>query len=197
MITAATPAQASPAQGKDDGTTSHAGYVSIAEIVIDAPPNVVWPQVLDIGSWIYDFHFVSVAGEVGRAGETKHLWPVEVEILNGIASVAEQERTLDNATVLKTIAAVPDKLWYGVNLPKAEGDARSNGVNLVVLTERDGKTLVTAIRSKESLCPSPASAQATQKHMYEYQPVAQHRWVHKYLPRLKELAEKSHQRQVR
>jgi hypothetical protein len=67
---------------------------------------------------------------------------------------------------------------------------RSTGVNLVLLTETGGRTLVTAIRSKESLCPTPEVRDATQDTMTRYQPVAQARWTEKYLPRLKELVER-------
>jgi hypothetical protein len=172
-----------------DGSAFHASYVSIAEIVINAPPSAVWPHLINVGAWIYDFHVERAVGEQGRAGEVQHLWPLEVKVVNGSVSIAAKDRTVANATVMKTVDVVPEKLWYTVNLPKVEDGIRSNGVNLVLLKEIDGKTFVTAIRSKESICPSPEVRDATQAHMIAYQPMAQQRWMTMYLPRLKELSE--------
>lgn len=173
------------------GSTSvelHAGYVSVAEITVDAPASAVWPHVLDLGSWIYDFHFEHISGPKGAEGEVLHLWPVGAE---GLSEVRARERKPDNAIVLKTLAVTPERMWYGINPPTDEtGDIRSSGVNLVRLAETGGRTLVTAIRSKEAVCPTRESRDATQEEMTRYQPIAQARWTNKYLPRLKELSER-------
>lgn len=166
----------------------HAGYVSVVEITIDGPPASVWPHVLNMGSWIYDFHFEHVSGQVDAEGEVEHLWPTSAE---GVAGIAEADRNVENATVLKTLKVVPEKLWYGVNTAKARDGISSTGVNLVVLSERNGQTVVTAVRSREALCPTSGIRDATQQELTEYQPVAQFRWTDKYMPRLKELAEQA------
>lgn len=174
---------------KDDGTDLHAGYVSVAEITIDAPAKAVWPYVVDMGTWVYDIHFEHISGEVHGEGEVRHLWSFGAEGPDGPITVAPADRTIANATVLKTLNLVPGKLWYGINPPKLEAGVRSTGVNLVLLNEIAGKTLVTAIRSKEAVCPSRDMCKATQAEMLRYQPAAQFRWTDKYLPRLKQLAE--------
>lgn len=174
---------------KDDGTGVHAGYVSVAEITIDAPARAVWPYVVDMGTWIYDIHFEHISGEVRGEGEVRHLWSSGAEGPDGPITVSARDRSLANATVLKTLSLVPEKLWYGINPPKLEAGVRSTGVNLVLLNEIAGKTLVTAVRSKEAVCPSRDVCQATQAEMLRYQPAAQFRWTEKYLPRLKQLSE--------
>lgn len=166
----------------------HAGYVSVAEITVDGPPSSVWPHVLNMGSWIYDFHFEHVSGAVDAEGEVEHLWPTSAE---GVAGIADSDRSVDNATVLKTLKVIPEKLWYGVNTAKARDGTSSTGVNLVILSERNGQTLVTAVRSREALCADGATRDATQNELTKYQPIAQFRWTDKYMPRLKELAERS------
>jgi hypothetical protein len=191
---------------KGDGSALHAAYASIAEIVIDAPASLVWPHVLDMGSWVDDFHFEHVSGEVNGEGAIQYLWPAQVKVLGGVATVPEKERTADNATTYKTLKIIPERLWYAVSLPKmesgewasasqqrtgaAEENIRSTGGFLIWLAEAGGKTRVTAMRTKESLCPTEQAAAAMQESMTKYQPVAQSRWTGQYLPRLKALVEK-------
>lgn len=169
--------------------TLHAGYASIAEITIGAPAAIVWSQVVDMGSWIYDFHFEHVAGGTDTDGEVEHLWPIGAEDLKGNLMIAEEDRTNANATVLKTLKAVPGKLLYQINPPKMHDGIKLTGVNVIVLTEMSGKTVVTAIRSKEAVCSTAEECKATQEWLDQNQPVPQMRWTEKYLPRLKALCE--------
>jgi hypothetical protein len=173
---------------RGDSTARHAGYVSVAEIAIAAPAKAIWPHVLDIGSWVYDFHFEHISGQRGGEGEVKYLWAVAAE---GVNAIAEKDRTLENAIVLKTLSIIPQRLWYGINPPRLEGESLGTGVNMVMLSEQGNQTRVTAIRSKESLCPNKAARDTTQDKMIKYQPIAQSRWTDKYLPRLKELSERT------
>jgi hypothetical protein len=187
---------------KQDGSTLHAAYASVAEITIEAPASTVWSHVLDMGSWVEDFYIEHAAGEVNGEGETLYLWPSLVKVLDGVATVAAQDRTLENATVYKSVKLIPHKLWYAVSMPKLESigwaqgrsdaapaHASSTGGFLIWLTEVGGHTQVAAMRTKESQCPSEEIARAMQESMRQYQPVAQSRWVETYLPRLKALAE--------
>lgn len=168
----------------------HAGYVSLAEMVIDAPPEAVWPHLVNVKSWIYDFHFETVAGRAGEQGEVQYLWPASVEVLNATLSTPPEERTAEKASAFKTLKLIPNKLWFASLPTKCDQSGLvSQGVNLVLLHPLSGRTHVTAIRSKESLCPSAEVRAKTQDGMTAYQPVAQNRWMEKYLPRLKALAE--------
>jgi hypothetical protein len=167
-----------------EAALAHTGYASIAEIDVEASPEVVWPVVLDIGAWIYDFHVERVSGAPGEVGEVKHLWPAGAEGLK-----APTERRPETATVMKTLTLVPGRLWIGVTpLKQADGKA-SHAANIVILDDLGGRTRVTAIRSKEVLCPTVAEAEAVKVKSLAYQPIAQARWTEKYLPRLKALAE--------
>lgn len=189
---------------KPDGSALHAAYVSVAEIVIDAPASTVWPHALNMGSWVEDFHIEHTSGEANAEGEIQYLWPAAVKVLDGVATIAEQDRTLENAAVFKTLKIIPRKFWYAVKVPKMESigwaqgrtetaaaNILSSGGFLIWLTEIGGRTTVTAIRTKESQCPSEQVAKAMQESMRQYQPVAQSRWIEQYLPRLKALAEAS------
>jgi hypothetical protein len=189
---------------REDGSALHAAYASVAEIVIDAAASTVWPHVLDMGSWVEDFHFEHASGQVNGEGEVRYLWPAQVKVLDGVASIAAQDRTPENAAVYKTLKLIPHELWYAVSMPKMESsewaqgrtevaaaNIRSTGGFLIWLTAAGGRTRVTAMRTKESQCPSEEIANAMQESMRQYQPVAQSRWIEKYLPRLKALAEGS------
>src|SRR5687768_14432449 len=105
-----------------DSHMLHSGYVSVAEIIVDAPASAVWPHLVNIGSWIYDFHFEHISGTAGAEGEVRYLWPIGAEMPEGAVTISDKNRTLQNAIVLKTLAAIPEKLWYGVNpLKENEG----------------------------------------------------------------------------
>jgi hypothetical protein len=189
---------------KTDGSELHAAYASVAEIDIDAPASTVWPHVLDMASWVEDFHIEHASGEVRGEGEVLYLWPAAVKVLDGVATIAAQDRTLENAAVYKTVKLIADELWYAVSMPKQEGsgwahgrveadaaNVRSTGGFVIWLTEAGGHTRVSAMRTKESQCQSEEVAKGMQESMRRYQPVAQSRWIETYLPRLKALAEAS------
>ena len=74
---------------KGDTSGLHAGYVSVAEITINAPASTVWPQVLILGSWIYDFHFEHISGARIGEGEIMYLWPDGAE---GVLTIADSRR---------------------------------------------------------------------------------------------------------
>lgn len=191
---------------KGDDSALHAAYASIAEIAINAPASVIWPHVLDMSSWVEDFHIEHASGEVNGEGEVRYLWPTEIKVVGGVVKTSEKDRTIDTAAAYKTLKIIPERLWYAVSMPKMESsqwasasrdpaqegaaDICSTGGFLIWLTEVNGKTLVTAMRTKESQCPSEEAACAMQESMVKYQPLAQSRWTEKYLPRLKALAEK-------
>lgn len=153
----------------------HAGYVSVAGITIDAPPRIVLAHVLDMGSWVFDFHFEHVSGEIDGEGDIEHLWPVGAEDLQGTATIAESDRR----TVLKTVTVIPEKLWYRINPPKVHDGVNITGVNLILLSEANGKTIVTAIRRKESICATAERCKATQQRVDQNQPIPQLRWTEK------------------
>lgn len=188
-----------------DGSALHAAYASVAEITIEASARVVWPHVVRMASWVDDFHFEHASGEVNGEMEIRYLWPAQVKVVGGVATVLEKDRTVDTATAFKTLLIIPERLWYAVSLPKMESvqwavasqslanagaaDIRSTGGFLISLSEVDGRTQVTAMRTKESQCPTAEIARTMQESMVKYQPVAQTRWTDHYLPRLKALAE--------
>jgi hypothetical protein len=189
----------------EDGSALHAAYASVAEITINAPASTVWPLVLDMGSWVQDFHFEHASGEINSEGEIRYLWPMEIKVLGGIKRIAAKDRTVRTAAAYKTLKIIPERLWYAVCLPKmessqkafavpdateaGEADVRSAGAFLVSLHEANGQTLVTTLRIQESHCPTAQAAVGVQESMMQYQPMAQTRWTSQYLPRLKALAE--------
>lgn len=57
---------------------SHKPYKThhfLTETVIDRSVEVVWPHVLQIGSWMTDHELETIAGEHGRVGHLERVWP--------------------------------------------------------------------------------------------------------------------------
>lgn len=147
-------------------------FVDTYEILIDRPPEVVWPYLLDVASWMYELSMIHESGP--HSGE------------NEVYRLYEGQDYFMEITKL-----IPGKLMVAVNLPSTTQAEESVGVGMFTLTEIDGKTLVSNVMSRhfawKQESPNPLRAQ---RESEEFQKSTQATWG-KFLGRLRELAEGS------
>ena len=150
-------------------------------ITIDRPASNVWPHLIKLGSWIEDFTWSHSSGEPNAAGEILHLHHESIPI---------KDRNESNALVVKAINIVPLHLSHHVNpLYMASDGSLHFGTNILTLHENNGKTEVNYYGSK-SLKTSSMTEDQVRSHFQAFNEDATQRWEKRYLPRLKELAEK-------
>ena len=138
------------------------------ETTIDRPAEVIWPHLIDLGSWI-DFDLIHVSGPRGGEGEIFRLYEGQ-------------------DFFLKTTKIIPNKLWVGANIsPRFRGED-STGIGLLKLTEIDDKTVVSSIMSRSYLWteegPNPTEATRRSEAFIESTRAS---WEEQFFPRLKEL----------
>ena len=98
-------------------------------ISIDAPVEVVWRQLTDLGSWMVDFAMTHVSGEAGKTGEVLRLYP-EQDFLVQITSV------------------VPNESLVVANLPVHFKGEFSTGTTVITLYGSEGRTTVDLTMSR-------------------------------------------------
>ena len=98
-------------------------------ITIDAPVEVVWPQLMDLGSWMVDFAMSHVSGEAGKTGEVLRLYP-EQDFLVQITSI------------------VPNESLVVANLPVRFKGEFSTGTTVITLYGSEGRTTVDLTMSR-------------------------------------------------
>ncbi len=98
-------------------------------ISIDAPVEVVWPQLMDLGSWMVDFAMSHVSGEPGKSGEVLRLYP-EQDFLVQITSI------------------VPNQSLVVANLPVHFKGEFSTGTTVITLYGSEERTTVDLTMSR-------------------------------------------------
>ncbi len=56
-----------------DGSSYH--FVAHYAVDVDASSSAVWDQLVDIGSWMYEFELAHESGLPGQEGEVRRLYP--------------------------------------------------------------------------------------------------------------------------
>ena len=150
-----------------------------AEITIDKPASEVWPHLVNFSSWFATDYIVKhVSGEPGEEGEIQALYSSKIPI-----------KDQQNPLLLKAIKIVPNKLFFGTNIPITYNDQTISGDNILQLSEFDGKTKVVAIMTKK-IQSLTREAYDSGKHSLESgSKAARIRWETDYFPRLKMLVE--------
>ncbi|MEM9304106.1 MAG: hypothetical protein AAGE01_18475 [Pseudomonadota bacterium] len=92
-------------------------------IEIPADVEVVWPHVMDLGAWMFDFDLELVAGEPGTVGEVRRLY-------------AGQDH------LLQVVGLITNQLLVLANLPATMAGEESTGVAVLTLNEGGGATVV-------------------------------------------------------
>lgn len=99
-------------------------FVSHYSIEIDAPSKRVWKQLVDLGSWMYEFDMEPVSGFDKLEGRVLRLYE------------GQDFR-------VQITKAIPGSLLVLANLPTSmEGEQLTSGISVTTLTELEGKTTV-------------------------------------------------------
>jgi len=98
-------------------------FVSHYRIPIDAPVDIVWSHLMDLGSWMYDFELSHVSGEAGKEGEVLRLYPGQ-DFFSQIISI------------------VPNELLVVANLPVTFKGEMATGVTVITLNAFQDRTTV-------------------------------------------------------
>jgi len=147
-------------------------FVDTYEVMIDRPAVDVWPHLLDVASWMYEFSMIHESGPYQAEGEVFRLY-------------AGQDFFMEIAKL------IPGKLIVAINLPSTMLGEDSVGVSLISLTEVDGKTLVSNFMSRHFAGSLEAPNSLRQRReSQEFQANTRNTW-NNYLTRLRELAEAS------
>ena len=112
-------------------------FVSHYSVEISAPAKTVWKNLIDLGSWMYDFEMKPVSGLNELEGRVLRLY----------------EGQDFHVQITK---AIPDKLLVIANLPTSmEGEQLSSGISVTTLTESAGKTTVELTMSRRYVWNKP------------------------------------------
>ncbi len=146
-------------------------FVSHYEIRIDAAPAEIWPHLIDLGSWMYEFEVAPVSGNYGEAGYVVQLYP-------------------DQPFYVQITRAIPNRLLTIANLPSTIRGETSTGVGVITLSESAGGTTVnlTMSRRYEVLSDEGAELKAA-RASNEFRQNDAAMWKDRFLTRLKERSE--------
>jgi hypothetical protein len=152
-----------------DGSSYH--FVSHYSVEVDASARAVWKQLVDVGSWMYEFELSVESGTPGREGEVRRLY-------------SGQEFFIEITKI------IPDELLVFANLPSKHNGEYSTGVAVITLSESDGITAVNLTMSRrfswESAEPNPHRSVRESPEFHEN---ARAMWQDRFLGRLKSLVE--------
>lgn len=144
-------------------------FVDTYEILIERPPDVVWPQLANLASWMGAM--LHESGPVGAEGEVFRLY----EGQNFFAQI---------------VKIVPEKMLVVVNLPSSVEGEELEGISMLTLTEVDGSTLVSNFMSRHfHWIGAGPDVRRERRTSPEYQEFNREMWEEQLLPRLRELAE--------
>lgn len=146
-------------------------YVDHYEVMIDAPPQEVWPKLLDFASWMHEFDMEHQSGPETAPGAVYRIYEGQ-------------------DLLFEVVKVIPEKMILGVNLPSMlEGEA-SVGMSMITLAEFDGQTLVTNFMSRQyewhQQEPNPSKSRRESADFKEFN---QRVWDN-FFARLKELVER-------
>lgn len=145
-------------------------FVDTYEILIDETPDKVWPHLVDVASWMYEFSMIHESGPKAAEGAVFRLYE-------------GQDYFMQLAKL------VPGRLLVAVNLPSSVGGEELVGIAMLTLTEIEGKTLVSNFMARQSVWTRDApNTLRMRRESAEFQESTQERW-NRFLARLRELAE--------
>ena len=146
-------------------------YTDHYEVLINRPAEEVWPHLLDLGSWMYDFEMALEDGEPQAEGALYRLYSGE-----------------DFFYLIVKI--IPGRMIVGVNLPSNMEGEESVGIAMFTLAEVGGKTLVTNFMSRQYDWPVEEPSPIKQRRESEdFKAFNSDMWG-RFLGRLKEVTER-------
>jgi hypothetical protein len=145
-------------------------FVDTNEVLINASPEEVWPHLVNLGSWMYEFSMIHESGPRHAEGEILRLYEGQ-------------------DFFLQLTKLVPGKLMLGVSLPSLEQGEELTGIGMFSLTEVNGKTLVSSFLARQSAWTlDTRNTLRETRQSAEFQQNTSDRW-NRFLTRLRELAE--------
>ena len=146
-------------------------YVSHYSIAIDAPIEVVWENLIDVGSWMYEFELSLVSGMPGEEGEVRRLYDGQ-DFLIEITKV------------------IPNEVLVFANLPLSFNGEHSTGVAVITLDKVNDRTKVRLTMSRRYSSESGATnTQKSMRESAEFSERSKAMWQDRFLGKLKSLAE--------
>jgi hypothetical protein len=104
-------------------------FVAHYRVNIDAPPTRVWPILIDLKSWMFDFELSTLSGESGTEGRVLQLY-------------AGQEFKVQATKV------IPNEMLAIVNLPMTFKDEFAAGIGVMTLHPTTNGTEVSLTMSR-------------------------------------------------
>ena len=98
-------------------------FVSHYSVDVNAPASAVWKQLIDVGSWMYEFELSLDSGTPGQEGEVRRLYPGQ-------------------GFFIEITKVIPNELLVFANLPSSSNGEYSTGVAVITLSESGGITTV-------------------------------------------------------
>lgn len=148
-------------------------FVSHYRVEIAAPPAAVWPVLLDLGGWMYDFEMAPVSGEAGQPGQVLRLYR-------------------DQPFMVQITQVVEHKLLAIANLPLVFQGEYGTGVGVMTLHQTLEGTEVALTMSRRYVWQGEGvNPLRTQRATAEFQQQTRALWQDRFLARLKEIVEEA------
>ncbi len=146
-------------------------FVTHYRIQIEVPPSRVWPVLLDLESWMYEFEHASVSGTPGTAGHVSRLYEGQ-DFLTQVTGV------------------VPQKMLSIANLPLTFKGEHGTGVGVFTLHENGNGTEVSLSMSRRYTAAGEGFSELRAiRQSPEFQARTREMWQERFLERLRVLAE--------
>ena len=146
-------------------------FVSHYRVNIAAPVELVWPVLMDLKSWMYEFELLTVAGEQGSEGQVLRLY-------------AGQD------FMIQLTKVIPNELLSFVNLPLTFREELATGVSVITLQETTHGSSVSVTMSRRYTWQGEGeNPLRTTRETAEFHKRTDAMWQDRFLTRLKALAE--------
>ena len=146
-------------------------FVTHYRVHIDAPKERVWPVLVNLKSWMYEFELSTITGEPGTEGQVLRLY-------------SGQEFRIQVTKV------IPNEMITIVNLPMTFKEEFVTGIGVMTLHETTNGTEVSLTMSRrytwKGQGESPLRATRSSE---KFQAQTRAMWQDRFLGRLKNLAE--------
>ena len=160
------------AQVVDEPNGSAYHYVKSYRIEVAAPPAEVWPHVMNLGGWMFEFEMKTIEGTPGQVGSVVRLYE------------GQEFETL-------LTAVEPEQLLIMANLPITDRGETGTGIGVVHLTDIDDATEVSLIMNRRyDWRGTRENVLRTTRQSVEFNQRTDAMWT-KFLERLKAMAEGS------
>lgn len=155
----------------EPGTNSYQ-YVSSYNIKIDATTEEVWGELVNLGSWMYEFEMSNHSGNPGQVGEVLRLYPNQEFFVQITGKVKKRMLTI-------------------ANLPATFNGEHSTGVGVITLNQLGSETVVDITLSRRFTWQGEGeNPMKNKRESSEFQRVTGATWT-RFLQRLQELAEEA------